>query len=259
MSVSVLILAGQREGIADPLCEAAGVERKALIPIAGRPMIDYVLDALSAGEVKAPFAVSGFEATHDERLRQAPAGAGPANSAWLGAMHIGSYPLLITTCDHPLLTAGMIESFLGGAQQTGADFCVGLAEKTVIHTEYPTVKRTYLKFSDRSVSGCNLFYVANEKGLAAVEFWQKAQQHRKQPWKLARAFSLPLLFSYLTGRLTVENAFYHASKTLGIIAKPVFLPFAEAAIDVDKPSDKALVETIFAAGYPQTHMKPGKA
>jgi len=40
MAVSVLILAGQREGVVDPLCEAAGVERKAIIPINGKPMID---------------------------------------------------------------------------------------------------------------------------------------------------------------------------------------------------------------------------
>ena len=248
--VRALILAGQREGVVDPLCEAAGVERKAIIPIAGRPMINYVLDALSASHVQTPFAVSGFDSGYDARLTQAPSGAGPANSALLGAKQINVFPLLITTCDHPLLTPQMIEAFCEGAAASGADFCVGLADKTVIAPAYPHVKRTYLKFADRSVSGCNLFYIANEKGMAAIEFWQKAQQHRKQPWKLARAFSLSLLISYLTGRLTLDAAFTHASKTLGISAKPVILPYAEAAIDVDKPSDKALVEAIFAAGYP---------
>ena len=258
MLASVLILAGQREGVVDPLCEAAGVERKALIPIAGRPMIDHVLDALSKGGVTTPFFVSGLDKAHDKRLVSTPCGAGPANSAYLAATYISSYPLLITTCDHPLLTAEMINNFIDGARKTGADFCVGLASKSVVQPAHPNVKRTYLRFSDGSVSGCNLFYVANKKGLAAIEFWQKAQQHRKQPWKLARAFSLPLFLSYLTGRLTVEGAFRHASKTLGIVAKPVFLPFAEAAIDVDKPSDKQLVEDIFAAGYPRKPQTIGK-
>jgi len=67
MSVSVLILAGQREGVIDPLCAAAGVERKAIIPINGKPMIDYVLDALSAAKLKFPFHVSGFDAAYDTR------------------------------------------------------------------------------------------------------------------------------------------------------------------------------------------------
>lgn len=259
MPVKVLILAGQREGVVDPLCEAAGVVRKALLPIAGRPMIDYVLDALSQSEVLQPFSVSGFDADYEKRLTQTPSGAGPANSALLGVEHIGEFPILITTCDHPLLTADMIESFISGAQDSGADFCVGLADKTVISPVYPHVKRTYLKFSDKSVSGCNLFYIANAKGLAAIKFWKSAQQYRKQPWKLARAFSLPLLLSYVSGRLTLDGAFAHASKTLGIDAKPILLPFAEAAIDVDKLSDLDLVEAIFAAGYPNVHNKQSSA
>lgn len=250
MTASVLILAGQREGVIDPLCEETGVTRKALIPIIDRPMIDYVLDAISNSGLAAPFGVSGFDANYDKRLIQTPAGSGPANSALLGAQHIGIYPLLITTCDHPLLTPDIIETFITEAKKSGADFCVGLADKSVIQPSYPNVKRTYLKFADKAVSGCNLFYIANQKGLAAIEFWQNAQQHRKQPWKLARAFSVSLFISYLTGKLTVNSAFSHASKRLNITAKPVFLPFAEAAIDVDKPSDKKLVEAIFAAGYP---------
>ena len=249
MSVRVLILAGQREGVIDPLCEASGVERKAVVPIAGKPMINWVLEALSGSETTLPFAVSGFDETHDSRLTQAPSATGPANSAFIGAEYINEYPLLLTTCDHPLLTPSIVNSFIKGAQETAADFCVGLADKTVISPAYPHVKRTYLNFSDRSVSGCNLFYIANASGLEAIKFWQKAQKHRKQPWKLARAFSLPLLISYLSGRLTIDKAFAYASKTLGIEAKPVFLPYAEAAIDVDKPSDKELVEKIFATGY----------
>jgi len=251
VSFRALILAGQREGVVDPLCEEAGVLRKAIIPISGRPMIDYVLDALAGSDAVEPFAISGVDANHSERLVQTPSAAGPANSALLGAQYINSYPLLITTCDHPLLTSEMVESFVSGAHDSGADFCVGLADKAVIAPAYPNVKRTYLKFADKSVSGCNLFYIANENGLAAIKFWQKAQQHRKQPWKLARAFSLPLLISYLTGRLTLDRAFTYASKTLGITALPIMLPFAEAAIDVDKPSDRDLVETIIKAGYPK--------
>lgn len=250
MAVRAIILAGQREGVVDPLCEAASVPRKASVPIAGKPMIDHVIEALEASSVEGPFGISGFDASHDARLLQLPSGKGPANSALLAAKKVNAFPLLLTTCDHPLLTSDMIEHFIDGAKQSGADFCVGLADKSIIQPAYPNVTRTYLKFADRSVSGCNLFYIANTKGLAAIEFWQKAQQHRKQPWKLARAFSISLLISYLTGRLTLDSAFDHASKTLGMSAKAVMLPFAEAAIDVDKPSDKVLVEAIFAQGYP---------
>lgn len=246
MTVSVLILAGQRAGVVDPLCAAAGVERKAVIPINGKPMIDYVLEALSSAKLQTPFHISGFDAVYDKRLSQSPGAPGPAGSAYAALTDGISFPCLMTTCDHPLLTRDMLDIFIGKAKETKADFCVGFAEKSVIQPLYPDVKRTYWNFSDRPVSGCNLFYIANEKGLAVIEFWKQAQHLRKQPIKLARVVAWGLLFKYLLGRLTLREAFVYVSKRLNITAAPILIPIAEAAIDVDKPSDKELVERILA-------------
>ena len=245
--ISVLILAGQRAGVVDPLCAAAGVERKAVIPINGRPMIDYVLDALDAANQTTPYHVSGFDAAYDQRLAQSPEAPGPAGSA-LAAIEAGiSFPVLMTTCDHPLLTAEMLNSFISEAEASEVDFCVGLADKAVIQPAYPDVKRTYMNFQDRSVSGCNLFYIANENGLEAIRFWQTAQHLRKRPLKLASRLGWGVLWRYASGRLTLAGAFEYAANKLGITAAPVLIPIPEAAIDVDKPADKELVETILKA------------
>ena len=249
MHVSVLILAGQREGVIDPLCAASGVERKAIIPINGKPMIAYVLDALSAAKLKGPFYVSGFDAEYDKRLTQSPSAPGPAGSAYAALTDGISFPCLVTTCDHPLLTRYILDIFVSKAQASGADFCVGFAEKSIIQPAYPDVKRTYWNFSDRPVSGCNLFYIANEKGLAVIEFWKQAQHLRKQPIKLARTVAWGLLIKYLLGRLSLSDAFAYVSKRLNIKATPILIPIAEAAIDVDKLSDKELVERILSEGY----------
>ncbi len=248
MSLSVLILAGQREGVIDPLCAEAGVERKAVIPINGRPMLLYVLDALDAAKetagTRAPYHISGFDAGYDSRLSQSPSAPGPADSAYNALAQGISFPCLLTTCDHPLLTADMVTEFAVKSKASGADFCVGLAKKSIIAPAYPDVKRTYLKFADEAVSGCNLFYIANENGLAAIEFWKHAQHLRKQPLALARSIGWGVLFSYITHRLTMDGAFTYVSKRLKIKAKNIFISSAEAAIDVDKPSDKILVERI---------------
>lgn len=254
ISVSVLILAGQREGVIDPLCADAGLERKAIIPINGRPMLDYVLDALTNATkdtgLLPPFHISGYDASYDTRLCQSPQDNGPAGSALAAFtqndMTSGSVslPAIITTADHPLLSADMLRVFIKEAQDTGADFCVGLASKEIIHPTYPHVKRTYLKFSDISVSGCNLFYVATKDGIEAIRFWLQAQHYRKRPVKLASQFGWKILCDYLLGRLTLKSAFTYASKRMNIKVSPVLIPIAEAAIDVDKPSDKRLVEHI---------------
>lgn len=247
--VNVLILAGQREGVVDQLCVNAGVKWKALLPIHDIPMVDYVLAALKKSpSIEKPFWVSGLDkALIDPTLSQSPSEGGPASSVVAAALAGLPYPFMVTTCDHPLLTPDMVEAFISGAEESGADMALGLATKDIIQPAYPHVKRTYLNFKDQSVSGCNLFYIKNERGLEAIKFWRAAQHDRKKPWKLARRLGIGTLLKYATGQLTLSGAFEHASKTLKIDAKPILLPFAEAAIDVDKPSDLELVTTILDA------------
>jgi hypothetical protein len=94
------------------------------------------------------------------------------------------------------------------------------------------------------VSGCNLYGLMGERGIAAIELWRRLDRDRKKPWRIVQAFGLEALFRYLTGRTSLDGAFALASRRLGFEAKPVLMPFAEAAIDVDKPEDHALVERI---------------
>lgn len=246
--VSALILAGQRAGVVDPLLVDAGVDWKALLPILGKPMTAYVLAALDASDrLSKPYWVSGLDKDLiDRSLNQSPSEAGPASSVVVAAEAGLPYPFMVTTCDHPLLTSDMVNHFLQKSIASGADFTLGLATKNVIGPAYPHVKRTYLKFKDQHVSGCNLFYVANAKGLEAIKFWRAAQDDRKKPVKLARRLGIGMLLKYITGGLTLNIAFEHASKSLNINAKPIILPFAEAAIDVDKPSDLELVTEILS-------------
>lgn len=241
----VLILAGQRAGVTDPLCEAAGIARKALLPVRGVPQLDRVATALEAAGLQRPFHLSGLGEAR-EGFTTAPEGDGPADSAWL-ALQTMNIPVLLTTADHPLLTPEMVTHFIDGAVATGADFCVGLATRDTIVSAYPDTKRTYLRFVDAHVSGCNLFYIANPEALAAIAFWRRAQSDRKRPLKLASHFGLAMIAQYLFGHLSLQGAFAHASRKLGITAAPVLLPFAEAAIDLDKPADLALIERILDA------------
>lgn len=244
MTKAVLILAGQREGVTDPLCEAAGVSHKADIPVMGIAMLNRVVSALADAGLENKLYISGYSKS---RLKQVPNGKGPADSAGLGLAEIKQYPCLVTTCDHALLTADMVRSFIEGSEAAGTDICVGLATETVIQAVYPETKRTYLRFSDEAVSGCNLFYIANEEGLKAIAFWQSVQHLRKNPLKLARKVGVGIGIKYAAGRLTLKGAFDYAADRIGITAAPVLLPFAEAAIDVDKPSDLELVEAILEA------------
>lgn len=250
----MLVLAGARAR-GDALATAHGVDSKALIEIAGQPMLSRVLRALkgSARLSNAPY-VSGLS---EAVLQKASAGllarsaqsvsGGPAASL-LGAIEGGvPLPLLVTTCDHALLTTEMVDHFLDAAIRGGADLTVGLAARETIQAEYPHTKRTYIPFGGSPMSGCNLFFIASQDALKVTRFWQQAEQDRKKPWRIAWRFGPVTALRLLVGKPDVGKAFSLISKRLGARIGAAVLPFAEAAIDVDSQADLELVRRIVEA------------
>lgn len=247
MTWHAVILAAGR-GADDPMAKTFGTAHKCTIPIAGKPMIDHVITALRGTNINRPYLVSIDDLsviTPDPAdITQLKSGSSAPASALEAISRINAFPVLITTGDHPLLTPAMINHMIKEAQVSQADVLVGLATAETILADYPETKRTWFNLGGTRVSGCNLFAVMNARGLGLLEAWQDLENNRKKPWKLVFAFGLKPLLLFAAGQLTPERAFNHVSRKLGIAVKPVFLPFAEAAIDVDKPSDFTLAEAI---------------
>jgi hypothetical protein len=109
VSARAIILAGQRPG-PDALCDHAGVTFKADIPVGGIPMVQRVATALREAGVVEPFTLSGYPDAKDG-FQIIEGGRGPADSALLAAGE-GPFPVLLTTCDHALLTADMVKDFI---------------------------------------------------------------------------------------------------------------------------------------------------
>ena len=80
----------------------------------------------------------------------------------------------------------------------------------------------------------------------ALDFWRQIERRRKSPWRLVRSLGVRALWAYVSGRLSTEDAMTHASRMLRARIEIVDMPFAEAAIDIDRPDDLKLVEQILA-------------
>jgi CTP:molybdopterin cytidylyltransferase MocA len=248
---NVLILAAGR-GPHDPMAKAFGVTHKCLIEIAGRPMLERVVETLTASPDVASISIS-IERREllDEALgpgsrdvRFIASAESAARSALAAVPEDALFPWLITTGDHPLLTPEMLEYFLAEAAKPGVDLCAGLAREETIVARFPEARRTYLRFGADRVSGCNLFALNSPAARKALAFWHDLEKVRKKPWRLIGAFGPMALLRFLSGTLTLDSAFALASRRLDLVARPVLMPFAEAAVDVDKPDDKQLAEKI---------------
>jgi GTP:adenosylcobinamide-phosphate guanylyltransferase len=255
---TALVLAAGR-GPDDPLAHAFGVSHKCLIEVGGVPMLARVLSTLRAHPAITRIGVSiETEALVEQAIGPLPddvfvipsttSAAASAASALASAAL--DHPMLLTTADHVLLEPAMLDHFFTQSAADPADLTVGLARAETILAAYPGTRRTFLRFGPDRVSGCNLFGLMTPRAARAIEFWQSVERNRKRPWRLIAAFGIAPLVRYGLGRIDLATAFRLGSQRLGLDARPVLMPFAEAAIDVDKPDDKDLCEIILQARAP---------
>jgi CTP:molybdopterin cytidylyltransferase MocA len=253
---TAIVLAGQRPGV-DPLADAYGQHWKALVPIDGEAMLSRVAKTLLASPSIAHILIA---AQHPEalfvgdcawlaqepRIATAISSSGIAVSvAKFAGTPAAPWPVLVTTADHPLLTPAMVEAMIAGA--TNADVAVGVVSARTLLAAYPGNKRTWLKFAGNHWTGANLFALVCEKARGPLLAWSEVERDRKKAFKLIWHFGPWLAARAATRTITLAGALAKAGRTLGAIVKPVALPFAEAGIDVDKPSDHELATRILRA------------
>jgi GTP:adenosylcobinamide-phosphate guanylyltransferase len=252
---TALILAGSRAD--DPVARMAGVTHKALVPVAGVPMLLRVVRTLrqapSIGRLVLCIdrsALDGLDAAATAELSAeitlvAPDRT-PSASVQRALRDVADpLPLLVTTADHALLTPAMVEHFCAAAP-ADADVAVALATARTIRRDHPDTLRTYYRLAGEGYSGCNLFLLRSAAARKAAAFWSEMERHRKRPWRLVAAIGPLTLLRFVTGRLTLDAALQRLSRIIGATVRAVDMPCAEAAIDVDKPADLALAERILA-------------
>jgi CTP:molybdopterin cytidylyltransferase MocA len=155
-------------------------------------------------------------------------------------------PVLVTTADHPLLTAQMVHHFWERATASGADVAVGMARASVVLERYPGALRSFIPLRDDRYTATNLFAFLTRDAAAAAAFWRRMEAHRKRPWRLIAQFGAVNLALILLRRLDLDAAVGRASRVIGARVVAVEMPFPDAAIDVDKPSDLELATDILA-------------
>ncbi len=253
MPMSALVLAGRRNDAGDPLDEYSG-GHKAFLDIGGVPMIERVLSALggvpgvSERQIAAPVDVRERLQSRVENglpVRFVETAGSPSRTihqALKAAPAEGS--LLVTTCDHALLTSDIIRDFLGQIDCENMDAAAAGVTRETYQAVYPDTNRTFIRFRDFEFSGANLFWFKAGAAEPLVEFWRHLEDNRKKPATMAAEIGIITGALYLAGWLTKAGALKRIEQKTGVRVGLIPLSFAEAAIDVDKLADIDLVRSI---------------
>lgn len=252
--VTAIVLAGDRTK-EDALINNSSVGAKAMIEIDGMPMVRRVLNALRAARTVRDIALAGPEASEVARdttlsewidageVAWSPPGPSPSTSAYEVMRSVGpEEPILLTTADHPLLTAEIVDAFARQSLVDDVDVTVGLAPHALVTEAYPGIRKTVLRFSDGEFCGCNLFAFLTPEGRRAASFWRRIEQQRKKPLVVIGLLGWSAVIRYRLGLLSLEEALAKLGKRLGLRIRAVVLPYANAAIDVDSIADLMLVK-----------------
>ena len=249
MSFTALLLAGSRPG-RDAFAEGYGTDMKALIPIAGEPMVRRPASALLAsanvGELvvlsQAPERIAEVLPKDARITMRRSQGTIAETILTLCSDPATRWPLLVTTADHALLNPAMIDEFCSAAN--GADIAIGVVEQRVLASRFPDARRTWLKFRGGAYTGANLFALGSPKVARAIHMWRGVEQDRKKGWRLVGLLGPAVLLGSGLRLLSLDQVLVRLGRKLGLAIKAVRLSNPLAGIDVDKPADHELVEAI---------------
>lgn len=251
IGATAIVLAGSRPG-GDPLAREFGTDLKALISIAGEPMVRRPVAALLASdEVKAVRVLSQAPARIAAALPGDARMSVESSRGTIGETLLAlcedpgtGWPLLVTTADHALLTPEMIHEFCWKSGQ--ADLAVGVVSKRRFEGMSTESRRTWIPFRGGAYSGANLFLLRSDKVAPAIQAWRAVEQDRKRAWKLLSAMGPWTLLMVLLRRWTLDDTLLRISERLGLAIRAIHLRDPLAAVDVDKMSDYRLVEKLIA-------------
>ena len=216
---------------------------KALLDLNGKPMIQWVLDAVDGSANIDEIFVVGLPGTTDlisrkpihyvndsgEALQNVIAGT-EAMVAFDPGMDI----FLMTSSDIPALTTEMVDWVIAQGSQADVDLNYFTIRRQAMEKRYPESRRTYTRFQDEQLCSADIFLIRTSKVLNPNARWRDLLAARKSPLKQAAILGYDVLLLMLLRRIKLQKAVEIITRRLDLTARVSFTPFPEMGMDVDK-------------------------
>ena len=242
--MDAILLAGGVPDPESPLYPYTQGKPKALLEIAGKPMVQWVLDALSATQeidqivlvgpgpedgISSPKLVASIP-DQGALLRNAIAGA-----ECLLEIDPSAQQVLMCSGDIPLITSDMVVDLMAQCTDPAIDLYYPIVARTLMEERFPASERSYVHLTDGDFAGADLFIVNPRIAHTNRELMETLAESRKHAFKLVRQFGLVLLLKLLLRRLSLAEAEARVSAATNLRAHVVLASHAELGMDVDKP------------------------
>ncbi|MBI5963684.1 MAG: nucleotidyltransferase family protein [Chloroflexi bacterium] len=242
--MDAIVTAGGIPQPGDPLYSYSNGDSKALIDVAGKPMVQWVLDALNNSSRVDNIILIGaspksgltsakpihYISNQGRMLANIVAGVNKA----IELNKKTEYVLLVSS-DIPALKGEMVDWLVDTSMQTKDDLYYGVCPQEVMEARYPESKRTYTKLKDMQICGADINVIHVSMATTHLNLWEQLIGNRKSPLRQAGVVGLDILFKLLTRQIALQELVEKASARIGIKGRAIIWSQAEPCMDVDKP------------------------
>jgi CTP:molybdopterin cytidylyltransferase MocA len=256
--IDAILAAGGEIQPDDPLYTLTQGRPKALLPVAGRPMAQWVLNALAASPRIGRVVVIGLTAEYgltcgDKPIDYIPSAGGLVENARAGLARVAQLNpqakwAVWASADVPAVRAEHIDWLIETCSQTDHEFYYNVIERSVMEKRYPASRRTYTHLKDGAVCGGDVNVLATQLASADNPLWNKITLARKSVFRQAALIGFDTLLWLALRRLTLEQAEKIASERMGLRGRAIRCPYAEIGMDIDKPFQYEILLKELSAG-----------
>lgn len=242
--MDAIVLAGGIPQPDEPLYNYTKGDPKALTDVAGKPMIQWVLDALSDAKHVDNVIIVGLSAKNELACKKplyylSNQGRMLANIV-LGVnksleLNKKTDYVMVVSADIPALKPEMVDWLVETSMETKDDIYYGVCTREVMEARYPGSNRTYTKLKGIELCGADINITHVRMATEHLDLWESLIGSRKNPLRQAGIIGLGTLFQVATRSITLEDLVEKVCKRIGISGRVVIWPYAEACMDVDKP------------------------
>jgi len=242
--MDAIILAGGIPQPEDPLYTYSQGDAKALLDVAGKPMIQWVLDALSGAKHVDNVIIVGLSPKNELKSKK-PVHYLSNQGRMLSNIVAGvnksieldknSEYVMVVSTDIPALRSEMVDWLADACRETRDDLYYGVCTSEVMEKRFPGSKRTYTKIKDMELCGADINVSHVRMATEHLDMWESLIGSRKNPLKQASIIGLGLLWQVFTRSITLDELVTKISSRIGVKGRAIIWPYAEACMDVDKP------------------------
>jgi molybdopterin-guanine dinucleotide biosynthesis protein A len=262
--MNVIVTAGGHSDPGQPLYELTHGSQKALLDIAGQPMVQWVLDALSASSrVEHVFLVGLPPETsltcahplvllpdHGDMLANIIAASCEVQRADPRITHA-----LLVSGDIPALRAEMVDWLINQVQLLDQDIYYTTVDRGTMEACFPASRRTFLHMKDIEVCGGDLHCFRLGAASETNPLIERLISARKSPLRQASMIGFSTLFWLMLRRLTLRDVEQAVCQRLGLHGRVLVSPYAETGMDIDKPFQLEIIQEYLARRYERNAAK----